>query len=217
MRAPALSLSMSRTRRLLLVFCVLGAGALGAWWSAQNPAPAGNATALVYGTRLSPARSIGKLDLVDQTGSRFTQERLQGHWSIVYFGFTTCPMICPTTMVMLKDVARRLDTLPAGSRPQVILITVDAQTDTPEIMGRYVATFDPAFLGLSGSKGALDDAAARFSVAHSRSGDGSSFDHSSTIYLVDPAGSLTAVFTAPQTAAGIADDYRRLVGTPAEA
>lgn len=206
---------MSRTQRLLLVLCVLGAGALGAWWSARTSAPAAGAVILTHGTRLAPARSIAKLDLVDQTGGRFTEERLKGRWSIVYFGFTTCPMICPTTMAMLREVTRRVGTLPAALRPQVILITVDPETDTPAVIGRYVATFDPAFVGLTGGKAALDDAAEKFSVAHSRSGDGRSFDHSSTIYLVDPAGDLSAVFTAPQTAEGIADDYRRLVGPPA--
>jgi len=202
---------MSRIQRLLLVLCVLAAGALGAWWSAHYSPRAGGAVTLMHGTRLTPARSIGKLDLVDQTGGRFTEERLKGRWSIVYFGFTSCPMVCPTTMAMLREVARRVAQLPAASRPQVILITVDAETDTPAVIGRYVAAFDPSFIGLTGTKAALDDAAEKFSVAHSRSGDGRSFDHSSTIYLVDPAGALTAVFTAPQTAAGIADDYRRLV------
>jgi protein SCO1/2 len=205
---------MTRSQRLLIVFSLIAAAVLGAWWAARFLAPPKPPVNLTHGTLLVPARAIGMLDLVDQNGKSFTQARLEGRWSVVYFGFTSCPMICPTTMAMLRNLAQRLEPLAPEARPQVILITVDPQTDTPAVMGRYVAGFNPAFLGLTGTQTALDAVAKRFSVAYGHSASGT-IDHSSTIYVVDPEGALAAVFTPPQTEATIADDYRRLVGVPA--
>ena len=205
---------MTRSQRLIIVFGLIAAAALGAWWAARFLTPSKPPVTLRHGTLLAPGHPIGALDLIDQNSQPFTQTRLDGHWSLVYFGFTSCPMICPTTMAMLRDLARRLETLPPEARPQVILITVDPQTDTPPVIGRYVAAFSPTFLGLTGTQPALDAAAKRFSVAFGRSANGT-IDHSSTIYVVDPQGALAAVFTPPQTVGAIADDYRQLVGLPA--
>jgi protein SCO1/2 len=203
---------MSRTNRLATIVLAIGAAALAGWWGAQFIAPAERRIILVNGTVLAPSRAIDTFDLVDQGGRRFTKERLAGRWSVIYFGFTTCPMICPTTMAVLKDFAQRVSGLPANARPQVILITVDPEHDTPEAMGRYVTAFDPSFLGLTGSRTALDAVAAEFSVAHGPAPAGGTPDHSATIYFVDPQPTLTAVFTPPHSAAALADDYRRLSG-----
>jgi len=205
---------MTRSQRLLIVFGLMAAAALGAWWAARFLKPPQRPVTLAHGTMLAPARPVGALDLIDQNGQPFTQARFEGRWSLVYFGFTSCPMICPTTLAMLRDVAQRLESLPPPARPQVMLITVDPPTDTPPVIGRYVAGFNPTFLGLTGTQPALDAVAQRFSVAFGRSANGT-IDHSSTIYVVDPQGSLAAVFTPPQTVTAIADDYRQLVGRPA--
>jgi len=205
---------MTRSQRLLIVFGLIAAAALGAWWAARFLKPPKPPVTLTHGTLLAPAHAVGALDLIDQNGRPFTHARFEGRWSFVYFGFTSCPMICPTTMAMLRDLAQGLESLPPQARPQVILITVDPQTDTPPVIGRYVAGFNPAFLGLTGTQSALDAVAQRFSVAFGRSANGT-IDHSSTIYVVDPQGALAAVFTPPQSVAAIADDYRQLVGLPA--
>lgn len=206
---------MTRARRIVLVVCALAAGTLGAWWASNLRAPGERGVALAHGTLLIPARSISALDLVDQNGRRFTEERLTGRWSVVYFGFTSCPMICPTTMAVLRDFARRVQGLPPQSRPQVILITVDPEHDTPQVMGRYVAAFDPGFLGLSGTSAALDAAAEEFSVVHGPAGSGGAIDHSATLFIVDPRSALNAVFTPPYSAAALAEDYQRLAGRSA--
>ena len=203
---------MTRDRRILLIVCALAAAVLGAWWASRLRAPAGRGIALAQGTLLVPARSIGALDLVDQYGQRFTEARLAGRWSVVYFGFTTCPMICPTTMAVLRDFAGRVRGLPPKSRPQVILITVDPAHDTPQVLGRYVAAFDPGFLGLSGTSAALDAAADKFSVARGPAASGGSIDHSATLFIVDPGAAVRAIFTPPHSAAALAEDYRRLAG-----
>jgi len=206
---------MARARRIVLVVCALAAGTLGAWWASQLRAPGERVVALAHGTLLVPARSISALDLVDQNGRRFTEERLAGRWSVVYFGFTSCPMICPTTMAVLKEFSRHVQGLPPQSRPQIILITVDPERDTPQVMGRYVAAFDPRFLGLSGTRAALDAAADEFSVAHGPAGPGGSIDHSTTLFIVDPRSAVRAIFTPPYSAAALAEDYQRLAGRPA--
>jgi protein SCO1 len=203
---------MSRTNRITTIVLAIGVAALAGWWAAHFVAPAERSITLVNGTLLTPGRAIDTFDLVDQGGRHFTKERLAGRWSVIYFGFTTCPMICPTTMAVLKDFAQRVSGLPANARPQVILITVDPEHDTPEAMGRYVTAFDPSFLGLTGSSTALDAVAAEFGVAHGPATAGGTLDHSATIYFVGPQATLTAVFTPPHSAAALADDYGRLTG-----
>ena len=201
---------MSGGRRVVFIACALAIATLGGWWAARLIVPPPRAVALLHGTMLVPPRRLGSIDLVDQRGRQFTNQQLLGRWSVVYFGFTHCPVVCPTTMAVLKDFARRVAGLPASARPQVILITVDPERDSPQELGRYVESFDPAFLGLTGKGGALDAVAAEFSVAHGPAGPDGSMDHSTAIYLVDPQGALAAVFTSPHDAAALAEDYSRL-------
>jgi protein SCO1/2 len=202
---------MTRSIRILAIVLALAAAAGGGWWATRIFTQREPVPTLLQGTAIVPARALGALDLVDQRGQRFANDRFQGHWSVIYFGFTTCPMICPATMAELKDFAARVRNLPPAARPQVILITIDPKNDTPQAMGRYVAAFDAAFLGLTGSIAAIDNAANEFNVA--RSASNGQIDHSTTLYIVDPRGSISAVFTPPHTAAALAEDYRRLTGS----
>jgi protein SCO1/2 len=202
---------MTRSIRIVAIILALAAAAGGGWWATRIFTQREPAPTLLQGTAIVPARALGALDLVDQRGQRFANDRFHGRWSVIYFGFTTCPMICPAAMAELKDFARRVQKLPPAARPQVILITIDPTHDTPQVMGRYVEAFDPAFLGLTGSSAAIDSAAKEFSVA--RSTASGQIDHSTTLYVVDPRGSISAVFTPPHTAAALAEDYRRLAGS----
>lgn len=202
---------MTRSMRILATILALAAAASGGWWATRTLTEREPAPTLLHATAIDPARALGALDLVDQRGQRFANDRLRGRWSVIYFGFTTCPMICPATMAELRDFAAHVQNLPQPARPQVILITIDPAHDTPEIMGRYVEAFDPMFLGLTGSSAAIDSAADEFSVAHSRANG--QIDHSTTLYVVDPRGALSAVFTPPHTAAALAEDYGRLAGS----
>lgn len=202
---------MTRSIRIVAIILALAAAAGGGWWATRILTEREPAPTLLQGTAIAPARALGALDLVDQRGRRFANDRFHGRWSVIYFGFTTCPMICPAAMAELKDFARRVQNLPPAARPQVILITIDPTHDTPRVLGRYVEAFDPAFLGLTGSSAAIDDAAREFSVA--RSAASGQIDHSTTLYVVDPRGSISAVFTPPHTAAALAEDYRRLAGS----
>jgi len=168
-------------------------------------------------TVLSAPRALPALDLVDQDGRQMPRDFFAGHWTLVFFGFTQCPDICPTTLATLAQVRRELADLPAGEQPRVLLISVDPERDPPERLAPYVRFFDPAFLGATGSAEATAAAAAAFGVPYSRvevPEGGYTMDHGSGLFVVGPAGALVAYLSAPHEAATIARDYRRIVAWP---
>jgi protein SCO1/2 len=152
---------------------------------------------------------------VDASGQAFGPERLRGHWSLLFFGFLNCPDICPTTLATLAAAKAALASLPAGERPAILFVSVDPGRDTPELIGRYVAHFDPSFSGATGSREAIDALAAALGVAvmiGPPADDGSyAVDHSAAIFLVDPGARIAALFGTPHDADAIARDYRRIV------
>jgi protein SCO1/2 len=133
----------------------------------------------------------------------------------VFFGFTSCPDVCPVTMAALAQTSKQLANLPEKLRPQVVMISVDPERDTPERVGGYVKAFDPTFVGATGTKAAIDELALRMGVAAAkRPIDGGSYsvDHTTSVFLIDPDGAMRALFSAPHTPTLIAADYRRITG-----
>ena len=173
---------------------------------------------LAKATLLEPARPLPPLSFVDQQGEPFGPERLRGHWSILFFGFTQCPDVCPTTLATLAQVEKQLADLPAEQRPQIILMSVDPKRDTPEQLAGYVKSFSPTFTGVTG--GASDGEAAMHEFALKLGvpvaitqlpGGGYTVDHSGAIFVIDPSGSLRALSSTPHNVPIIASDYRSIV------
>jgi len=165
-------------------------------------------------TVLDTPRALPPLDLVDQDGRALGPRFFDGHWTLVFFGFTQCPDICPTTLATLSQALRQLQDLPAGLRPRVLLVSVDPERDPPEILAPYVRFFDPQFMGATGSLEATAAAAAAFSVPYAKVSlpdGGYTLDHGLGLFVVGPSGMLTAYFSAPHEAATIARDYRAIV------
>jgi protein SCO1/2 len=165
-------------------------------------------------TVLATPRALPALELVDQDGRALGPRFFDGHWTLVFFGFTQCPDICPTTLATLAQATRRLGDLPAGLQPRVLLISVDPERDPPEILAPYVRFFDPRFLGATGSLEATAAAAAAFAVPYAKVSlpeGGYTLDHGSGVFVVGPAGGIVAYFSAPHEAATIASDYRAIV------
>jgi protein SCO1 len=174
----------------------------------------GNATALASGTMLEPARPLPAMDFVDQQGAAFGPERLRGRWSLMFFGFTSCPDVCPATLGVLAQVEKLVADLPAEQRPQIVLISVDPQRDTPEQLAAYVKFFSPSFTGVTGKQEAVDEFARQMGVpvAITRLDSGGyTVDHSAAIFLINRAGEMRALFSTPHTPKLIADDYRTIV------
>ena len=162
---------------------------------------------LASGTWLPGRRDIGDFRLIDHLGEPFTARELQGKPSLVFFGFTHCPDVCPTTLAKLAQV-RKAAALPAL---QVLFVTVDPQRDTPTAMGLYVHAFDPDFIGLTGNPTDIQNLTARFGVAAARvelPGGDYTMDHSATVFLLDDHAREVAVFTPPFDVKQIAQDLR---------
>jgi protein SCO1 len=207
---------MSRTRSIALAIVVaivaVASGILSARWLLMHQA--GREPAVATATLLAPPRPLPPLALVDQDNRPFGAERLHGGWSFVFFGFTSCPDVCPVTLSALAQTRKLLADLPQTSRPQVVMISVDPQRDTPERLAGYVRAFDPAFVGATGTKAAIDELAQRMGVlvaTRPLDGDNYTVDHTTSVFLVDPNGALRALFSAPHTPKLIAEDYRRIV------
>lgn len=206
---------MSRTQSIALAAIVaivaVSAGILSARWLLAHRAAAQPVTATA--TLLLPPRPVPPLALVDQDNRPFGADRLRGGWSFVFFGFTSCPDVCPVTMTALAQTRKLLADLPEPSRPQVVMISVDPQRDTPDRLATYLKAFDPAFVGATGTKPAIDELAQRMGVlAATRSLDGGNYtvDHTTSLFLVGPDGTVRALFSAPHEPEKIADDYRRI-------
>ena len=109
---------------------------------------AGAPLALASGTALPEARAIPDFSFVDQAGHPFGRANLQGHWSLVFTGFTNCPDVCPTTLALMSQLRRQLH----RGDLQFVFVSVDPERDTPAVVARYLAHFDPALVGATGER-----------------------------------------------------------------
>jgi protein SCO1/2 len=132
----------------------------------------------------------GPFHLVNQAGAPVDQSILRGKWSAVFFGYTYCPDVCPTTLTAL---GRAVDALgPDARRFQVVFITVDPARDTPRAMGTYLAsaTFPKGAIGLTGTPDQIAQAAKAYHVFYQKHPEGDSYtmDHTAVVYLMDAKG-----------------------------
>ena len=213
-RGPSPPVRRIRPRHLVLLILAtalgLGAGWLGMAGPWRQPPPEPSATPGVLWPNPKP---IGAFTLSDHHGRNFTRERLDGVWTFMFFGYTHCPDVCPTTLATLRRVEDDLAGIASQPR-QHVLVSVDPARDTVEHLARYVPSFGPTFLGVTG----VDEELARLArevgavfFRHEPDGHGSYLvDHTASIMLIDPRGRLVALFGMPHDAARIATRFREI-------
>jgi protein SCO1 len=150
--------------------------------------------------------------LTGADGRDVTEQSYRGKWLVVYFGYTFCPDICPTTML---EIAGALEALgPRANAVEGIFVTVDPDRDTPEVLGDYLKSFDPRLIGLTGTSAQISEAAKSFGVLYERQDrdDGTYlYDHSAFIYLVDAEGRLVKAVAGDNARTQIADTLSGLM------
>jgi len=192
------------------IVLAVAAGVAGAWFAAHLGAPESPEQARILNT----PRPVPAVPALDQAGRPFGPEQLRGHWTVVFFGFTHCPDICPATLQVLAAARRQLDDLPLEERPAVVMVSVDPGRDTPERLAEYVPFFHPEFRGVHVPAENLSELTRVFGAAYAYSAAGEdsyTVDHTASLFLVDPQARVAAVFPTPHTAAGVADDLRRII------
>jgi len=205
----------SSTPRLILKGVIIAVLATAAGiWSArlvlQRPVVEDELAA----TRFPVARAVQPFELVDHKHEVFDNAALQQRWSFLFFGYTYCPDVCPTTLSVLNSIAQRLQDVDQDIR--FVMVTVDPQRDTPERLAEYVTYFNGDFLGVTGSDEALEQLTRQLGILYNRveSESGSEnylVDHTAAVFLFDPDGRYHAVFTPPLSAENIAGDFRKML------
>jgi protein SCO1/2 len=194
-------MSMSRTMKAVLgvwILVLVGAAGWIGWdaWRGNQPSIGGPFT------------------LTDQDGRTFTDADLKGKPTLVYFGYTFCPDVCPTTLLLMETAAEKLGA-DGPSKVNLVFITIDPERDTPKLIKGYVGNFGATIKGLTGTPEQIAAVAKAYRVYYQKvpGKDGAPYlmDHSSIIYLLDRRGRFVTHFTDRSKAETIASAVQRLL------
>ncbi len=174
-------------------------------------------------TMYPEARVVEAFDLTDEQGESFRETQLSGRWNFIFFGFTSCPDICPLTMTEMKQFYEGLEESERNLL-RVVMVSVDPARDNIETLGKYVNSFNEDFVGLTGNAETISAVARQFFVAHSKPEEASHNNHTTTadttdyiiehsghLAIIDPDGKFAAVMQSPMRDEDIAEAYRNLV------
>ena len=164
---------------------------------------------------LPEAATITDFNLAQLERGRYDMEDARGKWSLLFFGYTHCPDICPTTLSSLKLMTSQLKDEPdILNNTQIIFVSVDPERDTPEVLSSYMNYFGPLFTGITGFPNNLTDLTRQFSAAYIKEKETSPgnylVSHTSSIFLVDPQARIVASFSPPHHPEIISDLYRQI-------
>lgn len=172
-----------------------------------------------YALYYQQSRAIKPFELTDHNGQLFTKEQLNNKWSLVFFGYTSCPDICPTTLQNLNFIYDDLKEIAQNS--QVLLVSVDPQHDSQEKLAQYIAYFNSEFIALRAGHEVLFPFARNMGLMYAISGEGDNYsvDHSASLVLINPAGKIAAIFKPEQVVGKVPSidsdkllsDYQKIV------
>jgi protein SCO1/2 len=216
---------------ILAAIAALAAGIVTAVWLA--PASFINESVTNFVTNNEPQnatwlrdpRPLPEFELLSHAGQAFRKENLTGNWNFLFFGFTHCPDVCPTTLATLNKVLLQISESSATRPPGVVFVSVDPVRDSVAKLAAYVPYFNPVFIGLTGRPDEIQNLTGDMGVAviyspvepgpDEETPDAErnhTVDHSTALFLVDPMGRLAGIFGAPHKAETIIDDFLIISG-----
>ena len=161
---------------------------------------------------LSQPRVFSDFELVDQRGEAFNIARMQDVWTIVFFAFTNCPDICPTTLAVLNDTYSKMKDSEKEDL-QIVMISLDSERDTVEKLAEYVPYFNDEFIGVTGNKHLIRRLTAEINVAYNKvplEGGDYTIDHSTQLVLINPKGHYHGFFKAPHSETTLRSTWRSI-------
>jgi protein SCO1 len=173
---------------------------------------------LKSGTPFTIPRQIKPFELQKAPdGKPFTNATLQGHWSMLFFGFTNCTLLCPTTLSSLNQFYNQLTAEKLSALPQVTFISIDPERDSLKKINQFVKSFNKNFKGATGSEAALDNITHELNILYAKvnpnNNEDYQIDHSGTVLVFNPKGHLAALFSPPIDANVLAEDYKMLISS----
>jgi len=198
---------MTMGRLRLLLWIAVGIAAVGGLILALNPP----ATTTRQGQGLPLDTIGGPFSLVGSDGQPFSSSRLAGKPAAIFFGFTNCPDVCPTTLARLANLRKQLGRGDDGF--SIVFITVDPERDRPEDVGRYAGLFNTPIIGLTGSPAQVERVKKQFGVYSAKvptPGGGYSVDHTATVFLLDRNGKFVATLSPDEANGPALDKLRRI-------
>ncbi len=169
----------------------------------------------IRATVLDEPLAVPEFQLIDQNGERYSRADLVGRWSILFFGYTHCPDICPTTMSTLVQMESRLRQLAGQGRPRFVFVSVDPERDSSEHLAQYTNYFHPEFLGVTGADRQLRSLTAPLGIHYQMdppdSNGSYAVRHSSAVLIVGPDANLRALMSPPHDAVVMASDYLQIL------
>jgi protein SCO1/2 len=222
--APASGFAMFNRTTLLVLVVALAAG-LGLWASQHHfqQAPKATQWPQTRAVRLfDPPRQLPAFSLRQSDGTQLVPGELNGHWTLVFLGFTHCPDVCPMTLAQLSQAQKQWQSIPEAIRPRVLFISVDPERDSPDGIGEYAHAFHPDTLAATANVPALEEFARSLSMVFVKvpppegvPADQYSIDHSASMALLDPQGRMTGLVQPPFDPAAIAADMAALTAATA--
>jgi len=156
----------------------------------------------IENTYIPEGRPVVGIQMVDHNNQAFTEEQFKGKWSFLFFGFTNCPDVCPTTLLVMKSVWAKLPEVAKQSpEPQLVFVSVDPDRDTTAILKNYVQYYHPDFIAITGEHKFIDiltvQVGALYGYEDGETEKDYTVNHSAQIVLIDPQGHFRGVFTSP--------------------
>lgn len=203
---------MKPAQTALTVLAALAALGLGVLTASRLRAP-GPAPEIASGTLLREPRAVAPFALADQDGRPWGNAQLEGHWTVLFPGFTHCPDVCPATLGLMKQLGARLRA--AGGAVEFVFLSVDPERDTPAQLKAYVSHFDPAIRGVTGPREQVDALCAALGLAYLKIPGATdtdyTIDHTAALVLLDPKGRIAGYFQAPHKLDTLAADLAGIV------
>ncbi|MFW7380369.1 MAG: SCO family protein [Oligoflexus sp.] len=167
--------------------------------------------AIVNGRAIEPSRPLREFKLTDSKGQPFKLASLIGHWTVLSFGFTHCPDVCPATLAYYRDEIEFLED--KLSKTQFVFVSVDPDRDRLEILDEYVRAFHPKIKGVTGSEEELQNFVKMFGAYFAKEGSGEGYQvaHTPYLFLIDPEGRWKAFYVQPLGRGKVAMDLARLI------
>jgi len=160
-------------------------------------------------------KPITEFELISHRNEPFTLTNLTGHWSMLFFGYTHCPDICPVTLSILKEVKAKIaQSTEYRADTQYVFVSVDGERDTPENLTQYLNYFDPELIGATGTTSQVNVLTRQLGIVYIRKPSQTAgqyfIDHSSAILLVNPQGEMIGQFSAPHWVESIVSQYTQM-------